>query len=124
MGVQWRAVVCSGVQGLFCGFSPRNVKGVICERQCSTVHWQAWQSYRGCAVLRLQVWDLRHPDAVRLQDTWWQHILQCGVEDQVSVFVVAQLFAPDTVKPLPGNMVYASLGQPFESFDAFAQVLP
>ncbi len=31
----------------------------------------------------MQVWDLRHPDSQRLQDTWWDHIMLCGIEDQV-----------------------------------------
>lgn len=71
----------------------------------------------------VQVWDLRHPDAARLQATWWDHTVECALEDQVAVFVVQQLFPPGTLRPLPGNMLFESMEAPFESYNAFAKVL-
>jgi hypothetical protein len=71
----------------------------------------------------VQVWDLRHPDSQRLQDTWWDHIMQCGIEDQMSIFVVAQLFPPGAVQPLPGKMVFKAMNARFESYDAFYGIM-
>lgn len=71
----------------------------------------------------VQVWDLRHPDAKSLQETWWDHIMQCGLEDQVSFFIVQQLFPHGTVRQLPGKVTWSPMKVPFSNFDAFANIL-
>ncbi len=71
----------------------------------------------------VQVWDLRHPDAVRLQETWWEHIVECGLEDQASFFVVQQMFPYGTVRRLPGRVSRAVAQEPMKGYDAFAHVL-
>jgi hypothetical protein len=51
----------------------------------------------GC-ILR----DMRHPDIKKLNETWHQHIRQCGIECQVSFFFITQLFP--NIMILPTNV--------------------
>ncbi len=65
------------------------------------------------------VWDMRHATTLALQSAWYQGILECGVEDQVSLHVVLQQFPACTVQSLPGAMVMTNFFERFESFNAF-----
>jgi hypothetical protein len=40
------------------------------------------------AILR----NMNHPDAVKINEAWYTHILRCGIEDQISFDFVAQRF--------------------------------
>lgn len=43
--------------------------------------------------------DMRHPDAVAINETWYDHIQKCGIECQISFFFVAQIFKNVSVLP-------------------------
>lgn len=43
--------------------------------------------------------DMRHPDIVNLNETWYQHIQSCGIQCQISFFFVSQLYPSITVLP-------------------------
>jgi hypothetical protein len=43
--------------------------------------------------------DMRHPEIAALNETWYQHILNCGIECQVSFFFVAQIFKNISILP-------------------------
>jgi hypothetical protein len=49
----------------------------------------------GC-ILR----DMRHPDVSQINKQWFEHILLCGIECQVSFFFIAQKFPNITVLPV------------------------
>lgn len=36
--------------------------------------------------------DMKHPEMQSLNETWYAHIKQCGIEDQISFFFISQLF--------------------------------
>jgi hypothetical protein len=40
--------------------------------------------------------NMRHPKIVELNTTWYNHIQECGIQDQISFFFVKQLF-PDCI---------------------------
>lgn len=46
--------------------------------------------------------DMGHPDTLRLNEMWYDHISQCGIECQISFDIVAQNFT--SIIPLPTNM--------------------
>jgi hypothetical protein len=48
----------------------------------------------GC-ILR----DMRHPDTKTINEVWFSHIQQCGIECQISFFFTAQLFPNITLLP-------------------------
>jgi hypothetical protein len=41
--------------------------------------------------------NMKHPETIRLNETWFQHIQQCGLNDQISFFFVKQLFPVDCI---------------------------
>lgn len=51
--------------------------------------------YTTMCILR----DMRHPDMQNINDTWFSHIQQCGIECQISFFFVAQIFQNITLLP-------------------------
>ena len=56
------------------------------------------QMYATGAILR----NTRHPDTVKINELWWQHINRCGIECQVSFDIIAQKF--DSIAKLPLNL--------------------
>jgi hypothetical protein len=36
--------------------------------------------------------NMRHPKTIELNNMWYQHIQECGIQDQISFFFVKQLF--------------------------------
>jgi hypothetical protein len=54
------------------------------------------QLYWTSAILR----NMKHPDIEILNNTWYEHILRCGIECQVSFDFVAQKFQSITLLPL------------------------
>jgi len=47
---------------------------------------------------------MNHPKIKELNDTWYEHLLQCGIQDQISFFFVKQLYY---------DVVHAFTEQPF-----------
>ncbi len=41
------------------------------------------------------IYNLRHKKTRLFQDTWWDHIQRCGIQDQLSLYFVAQRFKDD-----------------------------
>ena len=39
--------------------------------------------------------NMRHPKTNEISTTWYRHIQECGIQDQISFFFVKQLFADD-----------------------------
>ncbi len=37
---------------------------------------------------------MKHEIINELNNTWYKHILECGIQDQISFFFVKQLFEP------------------------------
>lgn len=56
------------------------------------------QMYWCSAILR----NMQHPDTIRINELWWQHINRCGIEDQVSFDIIAQKF--DSIEKIPLNL--------------------
>lgn len=56
------------------------------------------QMYATGAILR----NTKHPDTVKINELWWQHINRCGIECQVSFDIIAQKF--DSIAKLPLNL--------------------
>lgn len=59
---------------------------------------EAKNHYTTMCILR----DMRHPDAQNINEAWFSHIGQCGIECQISFFFIAQLFQDITL--LPANV--------------------
>jgi hypothetical protein len=49
--------------------------------------------------------NMNHTDIIKLNTTWYEHILECGIQDQISFFFVKQLF---------NNQIYSFNESPFE----------
>ena len=58
------------------------------------------QTYRCGAILR----NMKHPDTIKINDLWWEHINRCGIEDQISFDFIAQRF--DSITKLPQDLEY------------------
>ena len=43
--------------------------------------------------------NMKHEKIIEINNTWYQHILMCGIQDQISLFFVKQLFT-DFIYPL------------------------
>ena len=56
------------------------------------------QLYACGAILR----NMRHPETIKVNELWWEHINRCGIEDQISFAFVAQRF--DSLTQLPYNL--------------------
>ena len=65
------------------------------------------------------VWDMRHEKTLALQSAWYQGILECGVEDQVSLHVVLLQFSRSAAQSLPGTMAMSNFRYKFESLNPF-----
>ncbi len=39
--------------------------------------------------------NMKHPEMKKLNNTWYSHIQECGIQDQISFFFVKQLFEKD-----------------------------
>ena len=46
---------------------------------------------------------LQHPDCKNIQNTWMKHIQKCGIQDQISMYYVAQRF-PDSIGEFVHNI--------------------
>ena len=58
------------------------------------------QLYMTGAILR----NMRHPEIIKINELWWEHINRCGIECQISFNFVAQKFKSITL--LPYNLKY------------------
>lgn len=47
------------------------------------------QQHAQCGYL---IRDMKHPKIIDLNNTWYKHIEECGIQDQISFFFVKQLF--------------------------------
>jgi uncharacterized protein YqiB (DUF1249 family) len=36
--------------------------------------------------------NMKHPQINKFNETWYSHILECGIQDQISLFFVKQLY--------------------------------
>ena len=62
---------------------------VVGMRECTKQHC-------ACGLL---IRNMRHPKINEIGATWYQHIQECGIQDQISFFFVKQLFADDCILP-------------------------
>jgi hypothetical protein len=46
----------------------------------------------------LLIRNMKHEKMIEINNTWYQHIQECGIQDQISFFFVKQLFN-DCVQP-------------------------
>jgi hypothetical protein len=47
------------------------------------------ESYCACGFL---IRNMKHEKMIEINNTWYQHIQECGIQDQISFFFVKQLF--------------------------------
>lgn len=47
------------------------------------------KEYHACGVI---LRDMRHPETVKINETWYEHILRCGIQDQISYHFCEQRF--------------------------------
>lgn len=45
----------------------------------------------------LLIRNMKHEKMVELNETWYEHIQECGIQDQISFFFVKQLFEEKTI---------------------------
>tara|TARA_E500000178_G_scaffold267004_1_gene264421 strand:- start:1114 stop:1911 length:798 start_codon:yes stop_codon:yes gene_type:complete len=48
------------------------------------------------------IYNLRHPETLNFQNTWWEHINRCGIQCQISMYFVAQRY-PDILHGFKGG---------------------
>ena len=46
--------------------------------------------------------NMKHTKTIEINNTWYQHIQECGIQDQISFFFVKQLFS-DYILPFTEN---------------------
>lgn len=51
---------------------------------------QSKTMYHCCCGLLIR--NMKHPKTKEINNTWYQHIQECGIQDQISFFFVKQLF--------------------------------
>lgn len=73
----------------------------ITEQVNNGLKLTAPQHYAGTCIIR----NTAHPKLAEFNQTWMEHISKCGIEDQISLFFVAQLFADIAILP---NTVFSS----------------
>jgi hypothetical protein len=56
------------------------------------------QMYATGAILR----NMRHFDAIKINEMWWEHINRCGIECQISFDIIAQKF--NSIVLLPDSL--------------------
>jgi len=59
------------------------------EKQLSSGLSETTGYHCACGFL---VRNMKHPVIKELNETWYQHIEECGIQDQISFFFVKQLF--------------------------------
>jgi beta-1,4-mannosyl-glycoprotein beta-1,4-N-acetylglucosaminyltransferase len=47
--------------------------------------------------------NMRHPKIKEINDTWYEHLEKCGIQDQISFFFAKQRFK-EIIKPIDGNI--------------------
>lgn len=48
------------------------------------------ENHYACGFL---IMNMKHEKLLAISNTWYQHIQECGIQDQISMFFVKQLFA-------------------------------
>lgn len=82
-----------------------------CQQYCKYINKQIENGlhtktmYHCCCGLLIR--NMKHPKMLEINNTWYQHIQECGIQDQISFFFIKQLFKgfiyPFTEIPFTNN---------------------
>ena len=50
--------------------------------------------------------NMKHKDVKKIGETWYEHIKECGIQDQISMFFVKQLFDSECFRVLHDSEVF------------------
>ena len=61
-------------------------------------HAEGYRHFTTCFI----IYNMHHTDTIKIQETWWEHIKECGIQCQISMYFVAQRFR-DTITEFVGG---------------------
>jgi hypothetical protein len=65
------------------------------KKQLSNGFYDKTKYHCTCSIL---LRNMKHKKIIELNETWYNHILECGIQDQISFFFIKQLFS-DCILP-------------------------